>query len=169
MGHTYNLQCRYRIAGNFRAVKYSLFLWAGWPPRNFNVGVAYRNVGMPCSHETKRNFYSRKPPFLELNDFLPHETYPLYGSKLNSDMTAGFHLGLKFGGAGLGTRKHAATYLATPTFVITTPYYMLVHHSWSSNVLLIIDSTNVMIFYNVWGSWASGGGGRFTPVIQLLA
>ncbi len=34
---------------------------------------------MPCSHETKRNFYSRKLPFLELNEFLPHETYPLYG------------------------------------------------------------------------------------------
>ncbi len=59
----------YRIAGNFRGVKSSLFSWAGWPPRNFNIGVAYRNVGMPCSHETKRTFYSRKPPFLELNEF----------------------------------------------------------------------------------------------------
>ncbi len=32
----------YRIAGNFRGVKYSLFSWAGRPLRNFNVGVAYR-------------------------------------------------------------------------------------------------------------------------------
>ena len=66
----------YRIAGNFRGIKYSLFLWAGWPPRNFNVGVAYRNVGMPCSHETKRNFYSRIPPFLELNEFFTPRNLP---------------------------------------------------------------------------------------------
>ena len=31
-----------------------------------------------ADNETKRNFYSRKPPFLELNEFLPHENYPLY-------------------------------------------------------------------------------------------
>ena len=62
----------YRIAGNFRGVKYLLFSWAGWPP----VGVAYRNVGMPCSHETKRNFYSRKLPFLELNKFFTPRNLP---------------------------------------------------------------------------------------------
>ncbi len=66
----------YRIAGNFRGVKYSLFSWAGWPPRNFIVGVAYLNVGMPCSHETKRNFYSRKLPFLELNEFFTPRNVP---------------------------------------------------------------------------------------------
>ena len=58
----------YRIAGNFRGVKYSLFSWASCPPRNFNVGVAYQNVGMQAGNETKRNFYSQKPPFLELNE-----------------------------------------------------------------------------------------------------
>ena len=63
-------------AGNFRGVKYSLFLWAGRPRRNFNVGVAYQNVGMPCSHETKRNFYSRIPPFLELNEFFTPRNLP---------------------------------------------------------------------------------------------
>ena len=42
---------------------------------NFNVGMAYRNVGMQCRQQ---HFYSRKPLFLELNEFLPHETYPLY-------------------------------------------------------------------------------------------
>ncbi len=46
---------------------------------NFNVGVALperRNA----VQATRLNeiFYSRKPPFLELNDFLPHETYPVY-------------------------------------------------------------------------------------------
>ncbi len=66
----------YRIAGNFRGVKYSLFSWAGWPPRNFIVGVAYLNVGMPCSHETKRNFYSRKLPFLEFNEFFTPRNLP---------------------------------------------------------------------------------------------
>ena len=64
----------YRIAGNFRGVKYSLFSWAGWPPRNFNV--AYRNVEMQAGNETKRNFYSRKPPFLELTNFLPPRKFP---------------------------------------------------------------------------------------------
>ncbi len=68
------LLCNYRIAGNFRGVKYSLFSWASWPPRNFNVGVAYRNVGMQAGNE---NVYSRKPLVLEL-EFLPHENYPLY-------------------------------------------------------------------------------------------
>ncbi len=38
----------------------------------------------------------------------------------------GFHLGLKVGG--VWARKHAAKWLATPTFVAHTPYYMLVHH-----------------------------------------
>ncbi len=64
----------YRIAGNFRGVKYSLVSWAGRPPRNFIVGVA--NVGMPCSHETKQNFYSRKLPFLELNEFFTPRNLP---------------------------------------------------------------------------------------------
>ncbi len=50
------------------------------PPRNFNVGVAYRNVEMQAGNEIKQNYYSQKPPFLELNDFLPHENYSLYGS-----------------------------------------------------------------------------------------
>ncbi len=49
--------CDYRIAGNCRGVNI-LISWASWPPRNFNVGVTYWNVGMQCSHETKRNFYS---------------------------------------------------------------------------------------------------------------
>ncbi len=64
------------IAGNFRGVKYSLFSWASWPPRNFNVGVAYRNIGMQCSHETKRNFYSQIPPFFELNEFFTSRKLP---------------------------------------------------------------------------------------------
>ncbi len=73
---TMNAHSHYRIAGNFRGVKYSLFSWAGWPPRNFNVSVAYRNVGMPYSHETKRNFYSQKLPFLELNEFFTPRNLP---------------------------------------------------------------------------------------------
>ncbi len=40
--------------------------------------MAYLNVGMPCSHETKRNFYSRKRPFLELNEFFTPRNLPGY-------------------------------------------------------------------------------------------
>ncbi len=43
------------IAGNFRGGKYSLCSWASWPPRNFNVGMAYRNVGMQCMQATRLN------------------------------------------------------------------------------------------------------------------
>ncbi len=60
----------YRIAGNFLWVKYLLF------SRNFNIGVAYRNVRMKCSHETKRNFYSQIPPFFELNEFFTPRKLP---------------------------------------------------------------------------------------------
>ncbi len=66
-------------------------------------------------------------------------------------MLSGFHLGLKVGG---GRFTHAAKCLATPTFVVHTPYYMLVHHSRSSYILHIIDSTNVMmslLYKNVGG------------------
>ncbi len=45
----------YRIAGNFRGVKYSLFF-----SRNFNIGVAYRNVGMKCVFRVERIFYLTK-------------------------------------------------------------------------------------------------------------
>ena len=31
---------------------------------------------MQCSHETKRNFYSRKPPFFELNEFFTPRKLP---------------------------------------------------------------------------------------------
>ena len=46
---------------------------------------------------------------------------------------------------GGGRFTHAANCLATPTFVDHTPYYMLVHHSRSSYISYIIDSTNVMM------------------------
>ena len=62
--HCVSVHVPYNIAGNFRGVKYSLFSWASWPLRNFYIGVAYPNVGMQASNETKRNFYSRKSLFL---------------------------------------------------------------------------------------------------------
>ena len=38
--------------------------------------MAYRNLEMQAGNETKRNFYSRKPPFLELNDFFTPQKLP---------------------------------------------------------------------------------------------
>ena len=65
----------YRIAGNFHGVKYSLFSWANWPQRNFNVGVAYRNIGMQCRHETKNEIFTHKNHrFSSWTNFLPHKT-----------------------------------------------------------------------------------------------
>ncbi len=54
----------------------------------------------------------------------------------------------------MGKFTHAAKCLATPTFVDHTPYYMLVHHSRSSYILHIIDSTNVY-YTNIWGGEGS--------------
>ena len=55
-GMSLNVTTVYHIASNFCGIKYSLFswaifLWASLPPRNFNVGVAYRNVGMQCRQQ----------------------------------------------------------------------------------------------------------------------
>ncbi len=63
----------YRIAGNFRGVKYLLFSWASWPPRNFNIDVAYRNIRIQAGNQ---NFYSRKPQFLELNELFTPRKLP---------------------------------------------------------------------------------------------
>ena len=55
----------------------------------------------------------------------------------------------------------AAKCLATPTFVDHTTYYMLVHHSRSSYILHIIDSTNVMTslsYKHFWGEDEHLGG-----------
>ncbi len=61
----------YRIAGNFRGVKYSLFSWVADLPENVphkNVGVAYRSAcnavqGSSLGNEVKWNFYSQKSQF----------------------------------------------------------------------------------------------------------
>ena len=75
---------------------------------------------------------------------------------------SGFHLGLKVLG---GRFTHAAKCLATPTFVDHTPYYMLVHHSRSSYIFHIIDSTHVMmsLLYEHFGGKMSILGGKVHP------
>ncbi len=56
----------YRIADNSYGVRYSLlFSWASWPRR-----------GLPEHMQCNEHFDSRITVF-ELNEFLPHENYPL--------------------------------------------------------------------------------------------
>ena len=65
-------------------------------------------------------------------------------------------------------RKHAAKYLATPTFVDHTLYYMLVHHSRSSYILHIIDSTNVHDDFIIVQHWRGGGSPLPPPLDETL-
>ncbi len=68
----------YRIAGNFRGVMYSLFSWASWPPQ---ITQAWLTGTQECRQATRLNeiFTHENHRFsIKLNDFLPHENYPLY-------------------------------------------------------------------------------------------
>ena len=50
----------YRIAGNFRGGKIFIIFVGRLTSTKFYRSVAYLNVGMPCSHEAKRNFLLTK-------------------------------------------------------------------------------------------------------------
>ncbi len=69
----------YRIAGNFRGVKYSFFSWQADLDENFTprkptvthlIQLAHSEANEIFTHETHRCSSSTK--------FLPHENYPLY-------------------------------------------------------------------------------------------